>query len=98
MLVLVHIGVAASDVICDSVMVEQGRESHKTGFYQAVQIGVLYGSLVLTGLGGGWLSAHMSYQWIFALAALLPLMILYSCVWVRETKALEAPRRSLEGL
>lgn len=98
LLIAVHIGVVASDVICDSVMVEQGRESHKTGLYQAVQIGVLYASLVLTGLGGGWLSAHGTPRGLFALAALLPMMILYSCVWVRESPAPEASRPSWGGL
>ena len=96
-LVTVNVGVVCSDVICDAVMVEQGRESHKTGLYQAVQIGTLYASLVVSGLGGGWLAAHASYRGIFALAALFPLMIFASAFWARERPAEMPQARALRG-
>lgn len=85
MLFLTNVGIAFSDVVCDGVMVERGKELKKTGPYQAVQIGTLYLSLVLTGLGGGWLAAHASYRQVFALTALFPLLILVSCLWIHES-------------
>jgi predicted MFS family arabinose efflux permease len=95
LLILVNFGGVACDVICDAVMVEQGQERRRTGIYQAVQIGTLYASLLITGVGGGWLSAHMSPQSIFAVAAIFPSMIFLSASWIRKT----APkRRSQDGL
>ena len=73
LLILVNVGTVLSDVVCEGVMVERGRENGKTGPYQAAKVGMLYVSLVLSGLGGGWLAAHASYRTIFLLAAALPL-------------------------
>lgn len=94
LLVLVNVGVAASDVICDGVMVEQGKAEGKTGLFQAVQIGTLYAALVITGLGGGWLAAHVSMRKNFALAAIFPAMIALSSFWTRESGE---KKRSLPG-
>jgi predicted MFS family arabinose efflux permease len=96
MLFLANIGIASSDVVCDAVMVERGKPLGLTGRYQAVQIGTLYLSLVATGLGGGWLAAHASYRQVFALTALFPLMILVSCVWIRETPTPPTPRLAIK--
>ena len=65
-------------------MVERGSERGKTGTYQAVQIGTLYATLILTGLGGGWLAAHARYRTIFLLAAVVPLLAAASAVWIEE--------------
>ncbi|HEX4047005.1 MAG TPA: MFS transporter [Elusimicrobiota bacterium] len=83
-LMLINVGFVLSDIVCDGVMVERGQETGKTGPYQAVQIGTLYATLILTGLGGGWLAAHASYKSIFLLAAVFPLMALASSVWIDE--------------
>ena len=53
LLILVNLGLVLGDIVCDAVMVEQGRRKGKTGPYQAVQIGILYATIVVTGLGGG---------------------------------------------
>lgn len=87
LLVLVNVGFVLSDIVCDGVMVERGKERGKTGPYQAVQIGTLYATLVLTGLGGGWLAAHASYKTIFLLAAAFPLMTALSAAWIDEPPA-----------
>jgi predicted MFS family arabinose efflux permease len=83
-LILINVGFVLSDIVCDGVMVERGKESGKTGPYQAVQIGTLYATLILTGLGGGWLAAHASYKAIFLLAALFPLTAMAAAVWIDE--------------
>lgn len=98
MLILVNAGICASDVICDGVMVEQGKERRKTGVYQAVQIGTLYASLVLTGLGGGWLAAHVPARGVFAMVSVFPLMILASSLLVREPEVRGLQTQSLQGL
>ncbi len=81
---LVNFSTALCDVVGDAVMVETGKAGGKTGTYQAVQIGTLYATLVLTGVGGGWLAAHASMRTVFALAALFPLLIAASAVWIDE--------------
>jgi predicted MFS family arabinose efflux permease len=84
LLTLINVGFVLSDIVCDGIMVERGQAAGKTGPYQAVQIGTLYATLILTGLGGGWLAAHASYKAIFLLAAVFPLMELASSVWIVE--------------
>ena len=84
-LVLVNVGFVLSDVVCDAVMVERGKERGLTGKYQAVQIGTLYAALVVTGFGGGWLAGHAPYRIAFALAAIFPLITAVSAVWIEET-------------
>ncbi len=83
-LVLVNVGFVLSALVCGGVLVERGRESGKTGPYQAVQIGTLYATLILTGLGGGWLVSHASYKSIFLLASVFPLMAAASASWIDE--------------
>ena len=83
-LILINVGFVLSDIVCDGVMVERGKENGKTGPYQAVQIGTLYATLILTGFGGGWLAAHASYRAIFLLAALFPLLAAASAAWIDE--------------
>ena len=98
LLTMVNFSVVFCDVVCDGVMVQAGKAAGKTGTYQAVQIGTLYATLVLTGLGGGWLSAHASMRTVFILAALFPLMIAGSALWVRELPAREPARAGLGNL
>ena len=95
---LVNVSVAFCDVVGDAVMVEMGKAGGKTGTYQAVQIGTLYATLVLTGVGSGWLAAHASMRTVFALAALFPLLIAASAVWVKELPAAPVLREGLRNL
>lgn len=85
LLVLVNVGFVLSDVVCDAVMVERGKERGKTGLYQAVSIGTLYGTLIVTGLGGGWLAQHAPYRWVFVLTACFPALTALSARWVDES-------------
>ena len=100
-LTLINVGFVLSDIVCDGVMVERGKERGKTGPYQAVQIGTLYATLILTGLGGGWLAAHASYKAIFLLAAVFPLAAAASAFWIDEPEVggvAETAARGLRGL
>lgn len=85
LLVLVNVGFVLSDVVCDGVMVERGKERGLTGMYQAVSIGTLYATLIVTGLGGGWLAQHASYRTIFGLTALFPALTALSAFWLEES-------------
>ncbi|MEK7389199.1 MAG: MFS transporter [Elusimicrobiota bacterium] len=101
LLALVNVGFVLSDVVCDAVMVERGKELGLTGRFQAVQVGTLYATLVATGLGGGWLAAHASYRTAFAVAALFPLMMAGSAVWLKgdEVESVaQASRRASTAL
>ncbi|MDE2291145.1 MAG: MFS transporter [Elusimicrobia bacterium] len=89
LLVSVNVGIVFCDVLCDAVMVQRGKEKDKTGLYQAVQIGTLYGAALATGLGGGWLAQHASYRVIFGLTALMPALVGLGTWFVPE--ALEEP-------
>ncbi|MBI3288916.1 MAG: MFS transporter [Elusimicrobia bacterium] len=84
LLVLVNVGFVLADVVCDGVMVERGKERKLTGRYQAVQIGTLYATLLVTGLGGGWLAGHAPYRVAFAIVALFPILTALSAFWVDE--------------
>jgi predicted MFS family arabinose efflux permease len=100
-LILINVGFVLSDIVCDGVMVERGKESGKTGPYQAAQIGTLYATLILTGLGGGWLAAHASYKSIFLLATLFPLLTAAAASWIDEPETggvAETAARGWDGL
>lgn len=98
LLLVVNSGFVLADLACDALMVEHGRKLGETGMFQSVQIGVLYLSLAVTGLGGGWLSARASPSAVFALAAAAPLLALWSCLRLPEDPAAGAARRGLAGL
>ena len=76
LLTAVNVGIVFSDVLCDGVMVEKGKESGRTGVYQAIQIATLYACALGAGVGGGWLAQHASYRVIFGMTAAFPLLIL----------------------
>jgi predicted MFS family arabinose efflux permease len=98
LLVAVNCGLVLCDCVCDAVMVEQGKSEGLTGLYQAVQIGTLYGTIVITGAGGGWLAAHASARSVYALSAVFPLLALASIAWLREPSAPPPPRAGAGAL
>jgi predicted MFS family arabinose efflux permease len=98
LLMLVNAAVVMSDVVCDGVMVEQGKEGDKTGIYQAFKLAVMYGSLIVTGMGAGWLASHVSYSRIFALAAVFPALVFAASFWAREPVVADAPRQGWRAL
>lgn len=98
LLLLVNVGTVGADVVCDGVMVEQGKASGRTGVFQAVQIAILYVGLVASGLGGGWVTTHLPLRASFALAGALALLDGVSALWSRETEVASAAPRGVRGL
>jgi len=83
---------AFADVVCGGWLVEDGKERHETAPYQAIHIGSLYLSAVLVGAGGGWMTSHLPFSWIFGIAGLLPLGIVAVSLFVHEGRNAQ-PRR-----
>lgn len=83
---LTGLGLAFTDVLCDAVMVEEGKARGLTGRFQSIQWAAVYGASVLAGVGGGYLAAHVAYDRVFLLVALFPVLSLTASVWaVRDT-------------
>ena len=49
---LTGLGLAFTDVLCDAVMVEEGKARSLTGRFQSIQWAAVYGASVLAGVGG----------------------------------------------
>ena len=80
-LALTGLGFAFTDVLCDAVMVEEGSARGLTTRFQSIQWTALYGASLLAGIGGGYLSAYVSYSHAFLLVALLPALSLAASAW-----------------
>ena len=86
-LALTGLGLAFTDVLCDAVMVEQGQARGLTARFQSTQWAAIYGADLLAGIGGGYLSAHASYNRTFLLVALFPVLSFAASAWaVREPR------------
>ncbi|HEV8672809.1 MAG TPA: MFS transporter [Methylomirabilota bacterium] len=71
-LVLTGLGLAFTDVLCDAVMVEEGKPRGLTGRFQSVQWSAIYAASLIAGIGGGYLSEYVPYSWTFLLVAVFP--------------------------
>jgi MFS family permease len=86
-LLLTGLGLAFTDVLCDAVMVEEGKARGLTARFQSIQWAAVYGASLLAGIGGGYLSAHVSYSRAFLLVALLPVLSFAASAWaVRDPR------------
>jgi predicted MFS family arabinose efflux permease len=84
---LTGLGLAFTDVLCDAVMVEEGKARGLTARFQSIQWAAIYGASLLAGIGGGYLSAHVSYDRTFLLVALFPAFSFAASAWaVREVR------------
>lgn len=92
---VVNVSFVLADVVCDGVMVERGKESGRTAFFQSVQQGTLYLTLVVTGLGGGLLAKSPTLA--FLLCAAFPLMTAWSSRWLDESGTLELRETAAQG-
>ena len=81
MLGLTGLGLAFTDVLCDAVMVEEGKARGLTGRFQSIQWAAIYGASLLAGIGGGYFSAHVSYSRTFLLIALFPALSFAASAW-----------------
>jgi MFS family permease len=86
---------AFADVVCGGWLVEDGKVRQVTGPYQAIHIGSLYLSAVLVGVGGGWMTSHLPFQWIFAVAGILPMGIVAASFFVHEERSAQTSPRNL---
>ena len=84
---LTGLGLAFTDVLCDAVMVEEGKARGLTARFQSTQWAAIYGASLLAGIGGGYLSAHVSYSRTFLLVAVFPVFSFAASAWaVREAR------------
>lgn len=80
---IANLGLAATDVITDGLVVEYSREdTAKT--YQSIAWGGRSVGAVLSGFTGGILAAKISPQSIFLITASLPLVTLFAALLLRE--------------
>lgn len=80
-------GFAFSDVLCDALMVEKGQPLNMTGRFQAIQWAFISLASVISGIGGGYVAEHLSYQSIFLTASFFPLLtIITTFIVVGEEK------------
>jgi MFS family permease len=78
---LTGLGLAFTDVLCDAVMVEEGKPRGLTARFQSIQWAAIYGASLLAGIGGGYLSAHVAYNRTFLLVALFPALSFAASAW-----------------
>jgi MFS family permease len=85
---LTGLGLAFTDVLCDAVMVEEGKKRGLTARFQSIQWTAIYGASLVAGVAGGYLSAQASYSRTFLLVALFPALSFAASAWaVREAPA-----------
>ncbi|HEX8200614.1 MAG TPA: MFS transporter [Isosphaeraceae bacterium] len=94
--------VAFSDVVADGLMIDQGRPRGITGTLQAVQWACLYAATIVTGLLGGYLSAHRLERLGFLIGGGLSAVTLVLAIAVVREEPTPRPRvglrRALRGL
>ena len=78
---LTGLGLAFTDVLCDAVMVEEGKARGLTARFQSIQWTAIYGASLVAGVTGGYLSAHVSYSRTFLLVALFPALSFAASAW-----------------
>lgn len=91
-LVMTAVGTAASDVIIDALMVENGERTGQTARFQGVQWIWFKVAAILTALGGGFLTQTFAPERALSLAALITLLapvsvLLAATFIVREEKS-----------
>lgn len=78
---LTGVGLAFTDVLCDAVMVEEGKARRLTARFQSIQWTAIYGASLVAGVAGGYLSAHVSYSRTFLLVAFFPALSFAASAW-----------------
>jgi MFS family permease len=78
---LTGMGLAFTDVLCDAVMVEEGKARGLTARFQSIQWTAIYAASLVAGAAGGYLSAHVSYSRTFLLMAAFPVLTFAASAW-----------------
>lgn len=86
-----YMAYAFQDVVTDGLMVETGKPDNLTGKFQSVQWSAVYTAIILTALVGGYISDRaragiISYQSIFFMTALFPLLTAVLAYFLIEEK------------
>ncbi len=82
---LTNLGFAAVDVVTDGYVVEHST-SITSSIYQSIAWGSRSAGSVFSGLLSGWLAAHWPARDIFFMTMLLPLIVCFFAVLIREKK------------
>ena len=84
-LTLVNVGFAATDVITDGLIVEKSNKE-TVGKYQSLAWGFRSAGAVLSGILGGILAQRLPYNFVFAIATLLPFATMIFALFIHEDK------------
>ncbi len=99
---LSSVAYAFMDVICDALMIEQGKPHNLTGRFQSIQWGAVYIASIIAGYAGGWVAQNLKPQDVFSINAVFPLLILVVVfLFVKEERSLhvkEQVRHTFEAL
>ena len=99
---LSSVAYAFMDVICDALMIEQGKPHNLTGRFQAIQWGAVYIASIIAGYAGGWVAQNLKPQEVFSINAIFPLVILAVVfLFVKEERSLrvkEQIRQTFDAL
>ncbi|MSR77103.1 MAG: hypothetical protein EXS63_02595 [Candidatus Omnitrophica bacterium] len=99
---IAYLGYAFQDVVIDGLMIDVGKSSNLTGQFQSIQWCSVYAAMIITAVGGGYVSdlarkGLLSYNRIFLITALFPLItIIVSTLWVQEEKQPAIPQRTFK--
>lgn len=86
---LSSVAYAFMDVICDALMIEQGKPHNLTGRFQSIQWGAVYIASIIAGYAGGWVAQNLKPQEVFSINAVFPLIILATVfLFVKEERSL----------
>lgn len=94
---MAYMAYAFQDVVADGLMVEVGQPSQMTGRFQSIQWSAVYLAMIITSLAGGYVSdlargGRWTYQGIFMLSAVFPLLTLWITLrTVHEEKKEKTP-------
>ena len=74
-------GIAFCDVLCDAVMVENGKKFDMTDRFQATQWRAMSFASVAAGLASGFIAKYFTYSQIFLLMAFLPSLVVVAALF-----------------
>lgn len=94
---LAYSAYAFQDVVTDAWMVEVGQPERLTGRFQSIQWSAVYLAMTITALWGGRLAdqarqGSLPFQWIFAMAAIFPMITLLVGFFTLDESGKSGPR------
>ena len=80
-LIATAFGIAFCDVLCDAVMVENGKKFNMTDKFQAIQWRAISCSSIAAGLVSGLIAKYFTYGQMFLLMAFLPSLVFIAAIF-----------------